>query len=166
MAVTRTPTATDCTHDPTLETRAALQTRAKSRWRSGRSDERPRSAWRRRPAAGGTASVSGVLGGPRAQGLGEAVEIGLVLFLVRMVAGGVGLGHRRHVVAAAGRLLGVGDPAVLGDLALGAAPELGLLWVAHGSPIPGGRQGEPLGVTPAPPRRAPGRGCSTRGWRT
>src|SRR5207248_5399669 len=39
FAVTRAPTATVCIHDPTLETRAALQIRAKLRWRSGRSDE-------------------------------------------------------------------------------------------------------------------------------
>src|SRR5437588_11317613 len=38
-AVTRAPTATVCIHDPTLETRAALQIRAKLRWRRGRSDE-------------------------------------------------------------------------------------------------------------------------------
>ena len=44
-SVTRAPTATVCIHDPTLETRAADQIRAKFRLRSGWSDEsatRPR----------------------------------------------------------------------------------------------------------------------------
>ena len=37
-SVTKTPTATVCIHEPMLETSAAPHTRAKFRWRRGRSD--------------------------------------------------------------------------------------------------------------------------------
>ena len=56
-SVTSTPTATVCIHEPMLETSAALQTRAKSRWRSGRSDASRQppapAAGRRAPAPSG-----------------------------------------------------------------------------------------------------------------
>src|SRR5436309_3090654 len=73
-SVTRAPTATVCIHDPTLDTRAADQMRAKLRLRSGWRDEsatqpRIREAWKLRAAAGADDATA-------VEGDAEVVEVG------------------------------------------------------------------------------------------